>query len=103
MLAVIKAGGKQYKVEPGKKIKIDKIEEEQGKEVIFDQVLLVEKDKNVEIGNPLVKTAKVIGTVLKQDRGKKVIIYKYKSKKRQHKKQGFRPFFTEVEIQKIEI
>ncbi len=102
MIAVIKTGGKQYKVSPGDKIKIEKLDIEEGKEVIFDHVLLVDKNKKVEIGNPLVKGAKVVGKVLKQDRAKKVIILKYKPKTREKTKKGHRQPYTEVEIIKIE-
>ncbi len=99
MLAVIKTGGKQYLVSPGDKIKIERIE---GKDIIFDQVLLLEKNKKVEIGTPLIKGAKVLGKVLLQGKGKKVIVFKYKSKTRYKKKAGHRQPFTEVEITKIE-
>lgn len=102
MLAVIKTGGKQYKVEPGKKIKIEKIEEQEGKEITFDEVLLVEDGKDLTIGEPLVKNAKVLGKVLKQDKHEKVVIFKYKPKKRYHVKKGHRQPYTEVEILKIE-
>ena len=102
MLAVIKTGGKQYLVKPGDKIKIEKIEKEENKEIIFDQVLLLEKNKKVEIGTPLVKGGKVLGKVLSQGKGKKVIVFKYKSKTRYKKKAGHRQLFTEVEITKIE-
>ena len=98
MLAIIKTGGKQYKVSPGQKIKIEKLEISEGQEVIFDNVLLAEKDEKVEIGQPIVKTAKVVGKVLKQGKGDKVIVFKYKSKKRYKVKRGHRQLFTEVEI-----
>lgn len=100
-LAVIKTGGKQYIVSPGKKIKIEKIEGEEGKEVIFGEVLLLQKDKTIEIGSPLIKEAKVVGKILKQGRGKKVIVFKVKKKKRYKKKLGHRQPFTEIEILKI--
>ncbi len=103
MFAVIKTGGKQYLVEPGKKIKIEKLNSEEGKEISFSDVLLLEKNKKLEIGNPLVKGAKVMGKVLKQGKDKKVIVFKYKPKKRYRKKTGHRQNFTEVEINKIEI
>lgn len=114
MLAVIKTGGKQYKVSPKDKIKIELIKEKEtasakavavkeGKEIIFDQVLLVEKNNKVQIGNPLVKGAKVVAKVLRQDKGKKVIVFKYKPKTRYKKKTGHRQLFTEVEITKIEV
>ena len=103
MLAIIKTGGKQYLVEPGNKIKIEKIKEKEGKEVTFKGVLLVEKNKKLEVGTPLVKGAKVIGKVLSQGKGKKVVILKYKPKTRYKVKKGHRQPFTEVEITKIEI
>jgi len=102
MLAVIKTGGKQYLVSPGQKIKIEKIDVKEGKEVTFKEVLLLEKQRKLEIGTPLVKGAKVIGKVLKQGKGKKIIIFKYKSKTRYKVKKGHRQLFTEVEITKIE-
>jgi len=102
MLAVIKTEGKQYLIEPGKKIKIEKIEAKEGKEITFKEVLLLEKNKKVEIGDPLVKGAKVIGKVLKQGKGKKLVVFKYKSKTRYKVKKGHRQPFTEVEIVKIE-
>ncbi len=101
MLAVIKTGGKQYLVKPQDKIKIEKLEQEIGKEIIFDQVLLLEKNNKIEIGNPLVAGVKVKGIVLDQNRTKKVIIFKYKPKKRYKVKKGHRQAFTEVEIKEI--
>lgn len=112
-LAVIKTGGKQYLVTSGQKIKIEKIDAKEGKEVIFSEVLLLayspvgsaqsrEKQNKLEIGTPLVEGAKVIGKVVKQGRGKKIVVFKYKAKKRYKKKQGHRQAFTEVEITKIE-
>ena len=101
MLAVIKTGGKQYLVAPGDKIKIEKLDEKEGAEVAFSEVLLLEKNKKLEIGTPLVKEVKVMGKVLKQGKGKKVIIFKYKPKKRYKVKKGHRQPFTEVEILKI--
>jgi len=102
MLAVIKTGGKQYLVEPGQKIKIEKITGKEGKEVIFKDVLLVEKNRKLEIGTPLVKGVKVIGKILSQGKEKKIIVFKYKSKTRYKVKKGHRQPFTEVEISKIE-
>ena len=101
MLAVIKTGGKQYLVSPGDKIKIEKLNKKEGAEVTFNEVLLLEKNKKVEIGDPQVKGVKVMGKVLKQAKAKKVIIFKYKAKKRYKVKKGHRQPFTEVEILKI--
>ena len=103
MLAIIKTGGKQHKVVPGDKIKIEKIEEKEGKEITFKEVLLVEKNRKLEIGTPFIKGAKVVGKILSQGKGKKVIVFKYKPKARYKKKAGHRQLFTEVEITKIEI
>lgn len=103
MIAVIKTGGKQYKVTPGDKIKIEKLELEVGKEVIFDAVLLVEHDGAVEVGDPLVQGAKVIGKIINQDKFKKVIILKYKPKTREKTKKGHRQPYTEIEILKIDL
>ncbi len=98
MFAVIKTGGKQYLVKPGDKIKIEKLNAKEGEEVIFSDVLLLEKNKKLEIGQPLVKDAAVTAKILKQGKGDKVIIFKYKPKKRQKVKKGHRQPFTEVEI-----
>jgi large subunit ribosomal protein L21 len=102
MLAVIKTGGKQYFVAPGQKIKIEKIDKKEGAEIIFSEVLLLEKNKKVEIGNPTLKGVKVTGKILEQGKAKKVIVFKYKSKKRYKVKKGHRQPYTEVEITKIE-
>jgi large subunit ribosomal protein L21 len=103
MLAVILTGGKQYLVLPGQKLKIEKLETEEGQEVVFDKVLLVEKSNKIEIGTPYIEGAKVTGRVLKQGKGKKVIIFKFKAKKRYHKKKGHRQPYTEVEIKGIDL
>lgn len=102
MIAVIKTGGKQYLVEPGNKIKIEKIEGDEGKEITFSEVLLlIDKDK-VEIGEPFVKGAKVVTKILQQAREKKKMVFRYKSKTRREKKRSHRQYFTEIEIVKIE-
>jgi large subunit ribosomal protein L21 len=101
--AVIKTGGKQYLVQEGDKIKIEKIDKEVGEEIIFDEVLLLENEKGeIKIGQPFLKDAKVIGKVLAQGKGKKIIVLKYKPKRRYRVKKGHRQRYTEVEIVKIE-
>ncbi len=102
MIAIIKTGGKQYLVEPGKKIKIEKIKGEEGKETVFDQVLLVAQDKDVRVGTPLIDRAKVRAKILSHFKGDKIIVFKYKPKKRQRIKKGHRQQYTEVEVTKIE-
>jgi len=102
MIAVIKTGGKQYVVSPGNKIKIEKLQKKEGTEVSFSDVLLLEKNKKIEIGMPFLKGVKVSGKVLKQSKSKKVIAFKYKAKKRYKTKKGHRQPFTEVEITGIQ-
>jgi large subunit ribosomal protein L21 len=101
-LAVIKTGGKQYLVSPGQKIKIEKIDKKEGSEIIFSEVLLLEKDKKTKIGTPTIKGAKVMGKIIRQGKGKKVIVFKYKRKTRYKIKKGHCQPFTEIEITKIE-
>lgn len=98
MKAVIKTGGKQYLVAPGDKIEVELLGAEDGKEVTFPEVLLLVDDKKATIGAPVVKDAKVTGKVLAQTKGEKLIIFKYKPKKRYKRKVGHRQKFTQVEI-----
>ena len=102
-LAVIKTGGKQYIVTPGKKLKIEKLALKEGSDVVFEEILLLENDKGVEVGAPLVQGAKVKAKLLKQGKGKKVIIFKFKAKKRESTKTGHRQPYSEVEITSIEL
>ena len=102
MLAVIKTGGKQYKVSPKDKIKVEKLEVKEGDKIEFSDVLLVQKNKAIEIGTPFVAGAKVEVKVLQHGKREKITIYKYKAKKRYHKKMGHRQPFTEIEILNIE-
>lgn len=100
-LAVIKAGGKQYLVSPGQKLKVEKLPGKEGEKVMFDDVLLAADDQKTEVGTPVVQGAKVEGKIIKQGRNKKVIVFKYHSKTRYRKKKGHRQHYTEVEITKI--
>jgi len=101
MFAVIETGGKQYKVAAGDKIKVEKIEGQDGGSLIFDKVLLVGDDSAVKVGKPYISGAKVEAKVLRQGRDKKKIVFKYHSKTRYRKKKGHRQAFTEAEIIKI--
>ena len=102
MLAVIKTGGKQYIVSPGKKIKVEKLGKKEGSEISFSDVLLLEKNKKVEIGTPKVAGAKVTAKVIEHGKADKVIIFKYRAKKRYKVKKGHRQPYTQVEITGIE-
>ncbi|MDF2521439.1 MAG: rplU [Clostridia bacterium] len=101
MYAIIKTGGKQYRVNEGDVISVEKLDVASGNAVVFEEVLLVEKDGDVQIGAPVVSGAKVEGTVVQQGKEKKVIVFKYKPKKDYRKKQGHRQPFTKVKIDKI--
>ncbi len=101
MLAVIKTGGKQYLVRKGDKIKIEKLEGKIGDKITFSEVLFLGDEKEVKVGNPYLKAAKVEGKILKQGKAKKVTGIKHKAKKRYKVKFGHRQMVTEVEIIKI--
>ena len=102
MFAVIETGGKQYLVEPGQSLKIEKVEGETGKDIVFDKVLLKGDDKDtVNVGTPYLSDAKVTATVDDQARDKKLRVVKYKRKIRYKKVQGHRQHFTKVTIKEI--
>lgn len=100
MYAIIETGGKQYVVEAGDKIKVEKLDVKEGDKVTFDKVLFVSGD-DAKVGAPFVDGAKVEAKVLAQGKGKKVVVYKYKSKKNERKKNGHRQPYTLVEISGI--
>jgi len=101
MYAIIKAGGKQYRVQKGDVIKVEKMNVEAGDTVTFDEVLLISDEKKVSVGAPVLKGASVEAKVVENGKNAKVIIYKYKPKKDFKKKQGHRQPYTMVEIQNI--
>ena len=101
MYAVIKTGGKQYRVVAGEKLKIEQIPAEVGAEITLDQILMVGEGETVKIGVPLVAGASVKATVLSQGRHKKVTIFKMRRRKHYQKHQGHRQNFTEIRIDGI--
>ena len=101
MYAVIKTGGKQYRVQQGDVIFVEKIDAQADEQVTFEEVLLVGNDGETKIGTPVVAGAKVEGKVLAQVKAKKVVVYKYKAKKNERKKQGHRQPYTKIEITAI--
>lgn len=103
MYAVIKSGGKQYKVVEGEILKLEKISQEAGKKIIFKEVLMVADEDNVEIGSPLIAKASVEAKILSHGKSKKVNIIKFKRRKHYMKQQGHRQLFTEVKIDKIKL
>lgn len=102
MYAVVKTGGKQYKVQEGDVLRVEKLPGEVGSEVVFDQVLLLADGETVDIGTPMLESAAVKGHIVEQDRAKKVLVFKYKRRKRYRRKQGHRQPFTAVRIDSIQ-
>ena len=100
MYAIIATGGKQYRVEEGDIIRVEKLELSENDSYTFDQVLAL-NDGSLKLGNPTVECATVSATSLGNGRAKKVVVYRYKSKKGYHKKNGHRQAYTEVRIDKI--
>ena len=101
MYAVIKTGGKQYRVQQGDVIFVEKIDAQADEAVTFEEVLLVNDGDATKIGTPVVEGAKVEGKVLSQVKAAKIGVYKYKAKKNERKKQGHRQPYTKVEITAI--
>jgi large subunit ribosomal protein L21 len=103
MYAVIKTGGKQHRVIEGDVIAIEKINGDRGEAVVFDQVLMVEKEGDIRVGRPVVEGAKVVGEIIAQTKGDKLTVYKTKKRKGYHKKTGHRQQLTSMKIREISI
>ena len=101
VFAVIKTGGKQYVVKPGDKIKVEKVEANVGDTIEIKEVLLVSKEGEIKLGNPLVEGVKVIASVVEHSKGPKVIVFKKKPKKGYKRKRGHRQLITTLEIKEI--
>ena len=103
MQAIIVTGGKQYKVAEGDTIFVEKLPNEAGDAIVFDQVLAVIDGEKATFGAPVVAGAKVDASVVKNGKGKKIMVFKYKPKKGYHKRQGHRQPYTKVNIGKISV
>ena len=103
MYAIIEACGRQYKVQEGEAVYIEKLEVEEGKKVSFDKVVLISNDGKVQVGNPYVANAKVEGKVVSNGKAKKILVFKYKAKKNERKTRGHRQDYTKVEITSIKV
>jgi large subunit ribosomal protein L21 len=101
MYAVIKTGGKQYRVSPGEKLKVEQIPANVGAEVVLDQVLMVGEGESVRLGQPMLAGATVKATVVGHGRGDKVLIFKMRRRKHYRKQQGHRQNYTELKIDSI--
>lgn len=98
MYAIIETGGKQYKVEAGDTVFIEKLDAEENTEVTFDKVIAVSGDDGMKAGNPYVEGAAVTAKVLKNGKARKIVVFTYKSKKNEKRKKGHRQQYTKVEI-----
>ena len=102
MYAVISSGGKQYKVELGETVRVEKLSGDVGAPVSFDKVLLISDGENVQIGMPVLDKATVQGHIVEQGKAKKIIVFKYKRRKRYRRKQGHRQSYTAIQIDRID-
>ena len=103
MYAVIETGGKQYKVQEGDKLFIEKLEVESGDSIDFDDILLVSKDGELTVGKPYVESAIVKASVIQNGKGPKVIVFKFKNKEGYRKKRGHRQPYTKIQIESISL
>ena len=103
MYAIVNTGGKQYRIKEGDVLRIEKIAGDVGADVNFDQVLMVSDGENVTIGTPILENVGVKAHIVDQGKSKKIIVFKYKRRKRYRRKQGHRQQYTAVQIDKIEI
>jgi len=101
MFAVVKTGGKQYKVKEGDVIKIEKVAGEVGQPIELEEVLLIANSQEIKIGQPMVPNAKIVGDIIQQGKTQKVIVFKSKRRKGYRKKQGHRQMLTSLKINKI--
>src|SRR5690625_3572549 len=101
MYSVIETGGKQYRVSTGDTIYVEKLDVNEGDEVVLDRVLLVNQDGKTQVGKPYIEGAKVVAKAEKQGKQKKIIVFKYKAKKNYKKKQGHRQPYTKLLIESI--
>ena len=102
MYAVVNTGGKQYKVQKGETLRIEKIPGEVGSSVTFDKVLMVADGENIRVGQPVLENVAVQARIVEQDKAKKILIFKYKRRKRYRRKNGHRQPFTAIRIDGIE-
>jgi large subunit ribosomal protein L21 len=103
MYAIVNTGGKQYKICEGETLRIEKIAGDVGSPVEFKNILMVSDGENTAIGKPFLENAFVKGHIVEQGKAKKILVFKYKKRKRFRRKQGHRQLFTGVTIDKIEI
>ena len=102
MYAIVATGGRQYRVEPGQRLEVEKVPAEAGTEVVLPEVLLVGDGETVTVGTPTVPGARVVADVLGEVKGKKIIVFKYKNKVRYRRKTGHRQRYSRLQIKEIQ-
>jgi large subunit ribosomal protein L21 len=102
MYAIVNTGGKQYKIQQGDVLRVEKIPGEVGSPVSFDKVLMFSDGENVNIGRPVLDNVAVKGHIVEQGKGKKIVVFKYKRRKRYRRKLGHRQQYTAIKIDSIE-
>jgi large subunit ribosomal protein L21 len=103
MYAIFQTGGKQYRVGPGETIRVEKIDGPVGDTVEFNQVLLIQADSGVQVGQPYVRGARVVARIVEQDRGRKIRVFKMRNRKTYRKQMGHRQWYTGLRIQEIQV
>ena len=99
--AIVQTGGKQYRLTPGQRVSVEKLDVEEGDVVELDQVLMITQDEDVVLGTPTIDGAKVLAEVERQGKGKKIVVFKYKSKVRYRRKRGHRQLVTDLRVVEI--
>ena len=102
MYAVVSTGGKQYRVQKGETLRVEKIPGEVGSKVTFDKVLMVADGESIRVGQPLIEKAAVQASIVEQDKAKKILVFKYKRRKRYRRRKGHRQPYTAIRIDGIE-
>jgi large subunit ribosomal protein L21 len=103
MYAIVESGGKQYKAVPGSALEVDRLHIEEGTQIDLDQVFMVADDENYQIGTPTVKGASIKATVVEHFKGRKILVFKYKSGNNYRRKQGHRQQYTRLMIDEISV
>ncbi len=103
MYAVVSTGGKQYRVQEGETLSVEKLPGEVGAQISFDRILMYSDDENITVGKPVIENAVVSAHIIEQGKARKILVFKYKRRKRYRRKQGHRQAFTKLKIDTIEV
>ncbi len=102
MFAILQTGGKQYRVSPGSVVRVEKIQGQRGDACVFDRVLAVSHEGEMKVGTPYLEGTVINGTIVRQGRAKKILVFKYRPKTNYRRRMGHRQYYTEVKIDSIE-